>query len=129
MRALDPDDRWGIQDLLSRYCHYFDSGEGDAWADLFTADGVCEVPSLRLAGREELRALPAMSAERSEGKFRHQITNILTEPTGEGATFKAYGLMTDWREGGALMMLATYTGSLTKGPGGWRIVTLKAAPA
>jgi 3-phenylpropionate/cinnamic acid dioxygenase small subunit len=128
--ALGIEDRLDIQDLLSRYAHHFDSGEGEAWAALFTPDAVCEAPSLRLEGAAQLRTLPATSAEHSGGKFRHQITNILTEPAGEGrVAVRAYGLMTDWNEGGKFLMLATYTGFLAKGPDGWRIADLKATPA
>jgi actinorhodin biosynthesis protein ActVIA len=128
--ALTIEDRLDIQDLLSRYAHHFDSGEGEAWAALFTPDAVCEVPSLRLEGAAQLRTLPAKSAEHSGGKFRHLITNILAEPDGDGrATVLAYGLLTDWREGGKFVMLATYTGVLVKGAAGWRIADLKATPA
>jgi hypothetical protein len=127
---LSIEDRLDIQDVFSRYCFHWDGNEGALWADLFTADGVCVVPGARLEGTEQLKAMPAMGAKMGGGKLRHQITNILAEPAGpDDVDARGYGLMTDWREGGKLMMHAIYRARLRKIGGDWKIVTLTAEAA
>ena len=41
---LDPKDHLAILDLISEYAHCFDSGEIEAFAELFTVDGSLTTP-------------------------------------------------------------------------------------
>ena len=49
-----PDDFMEISQLFSRYNYTIDNGDGPAWADNFTADGVFQDPSWCAIGREKL---------------------------------------------------------------------------
>jgi hypothetical protein len=54
-------DMMEIQQMIARYSYTFDRGEAQAWAEVFTPDGVWEMspepgaaPTIRLEGRAEL---------------------------------------------------------------------------
>ena len=50
------EDKDEIRDLISRYCHYIDSGRNEEWVGLFTEDGAFDSPILgRWEGRAKLR--------------------------------------------------------------------------
>src|SRR5690606_9984875 len=100
---LDIEDRLDITDFFNRYCYLVDDDKQDDWLDLFTPDGVFDVPGLGcMEGRDQLRGLIQMVADGSGGHWRHQLTNILAEAGDQPGTAKvrAYGLVTDWRDGG-----------------------------
>lgn len=129
---LDIEARLEIIELLSRYCHLVDSNEGDAWAALFTEDGVFDVPKvIRLAGTAQLRSMPGVVATQGAGKWRHQITNVVAEPGDEPDTaiVRAYGLATDWARGGAPFAFSDYRIILRRVAGLWRIANLVAMGA
>jgi hypothetical protein len=129
-KALSIEDRLAIQDVFSRYCFLWDGNEGAEWAALFTPDGTCEVPGIKLEGTEQLKGMPAMGAQHGGGKFRHMITNVLAEPSGaDEVQAKGYGLMTDWRDGGKFVMHALYRAKMRKVSGDWKIVALSAEAA
>jgi hypothetical protein len=80
-----------IQELNAEYGQFIDTGEGNgyAWADLFTADGVFARQSgENYVGREKLAAL---ARHRGGAKFvSHFVTNVMVQPTDGGATGRAY---------------------------------------
>lgn len=77
------EDRLDLYDLFARYCRYIDSGRAAEWVALFTDDGCFDiVGQMTLRGAEQLAGMPAMLAENSGGKWRHQIlTSSLTLAT------------------------------------------------
>lgn len=121
-----------IQDLIARYCHSVDHGDGPGWAALFTPDGVFEVAGvMRFQGTEQLLAMPGIVAEHGGGKWRHQVTNIMVDP-GAGpneAKAKAYGLVTDWSPDGKLVTFSDYDIEFARIDGRWRIAALVATTA
>ncbi len=122
-------DRTQIAELFARYCHSVDHGDADGWAALFTSDGSFEVVgAMRFVGHDQLRAMPGIVTEHGGGKWRHQITNIITEmaPDADIAQVRAYGLVTDWRDGGKLVTFADYEVALRRIDGQWRIAALTA---
>ncbi|MFA5496215.1 MAG: nuclear transport factor 2 family protein [Porticoccaceae bacterium] len=128
---LSIEDRLDITDLFARYVHTVDSNQADAWVALFTADGVFDIPGLmRLEGPEQLRGMVATVAAQG-GTWRHQITNILAEPgaTTDEARVMAYGLVSDWAEGGKLVTFTDYRVTVRKVEGCWRIAELVAGSA
>lgn len=128
---LTIEDRLDITDFFNRYCYLVDDNEQEAWLDLFTEDGIFEVPGLGcMAGREKLRGLIQMVADGSGGNWRHQLTNILAQAGDQPGTAKvrAYGLVTDWRDGGKVSTFNNYLCDLRKVDGGWRIARLEAQP-
>lgn len=132
MTTLSTEDRLDIADLFARYVHSVDSNQPDAWVTLFTPDGVFDIPGLmrmRMEGPDELRGMVATVATQGGGKWRHQITNILAEPgnSRDEARVKAYGLVTDWGNGGKPMIFTDYRITLRRLSGAWRIAELIAA--
>jgi ketosteroid isomerase-like protein len=122
-------DRIAIQELLARYCHAVDHDDGDGWADCFAPAGIFEIyGTARLEGREQLRGMPRAVAEQGGGKWRHQITSIVVDPGSapDTAIVRAYGLVTDWREGGKFLTFTDYELNMRCEGGAWRIVHLLA---
>lgn len=79
---LTADDRWEIQDLYTRYCWLLDTGQAEAWADLFTDDGHHAGSRGTYArGRAELIAHVERVAPVLVGK-QHWNTNIDVVATG-----------------------------------------------
>lgn len=130
--ALTLADRVDIAEVLARYCHRVDHEDADGWAALFTQDGVFEVVGMmRMQGTEQLRGMPGVVAQQGGGKWRHQITNIACEPADApdaeyAAEVRAYGLVTDWRTGGAPVSFTDYEIRLRRAGGTWLIETLRA---
>jgi hypothetical protein len=93
---LSAEDVLEIQEIVARYGNYLDSGAeaGKAWADLFTDDGVFATPQTTVTGRE---ALLKFSSGHRPGQgpayIRNFATNVLVEPTAEGARGKVYAVV------------------------------------
>jgi len=127
--SIDTASRVEIVELFARYCHSVDHGEADAWAALFAPDGSFEVAGImRLDGTEQLRGMPGVDSEQGGGKWRHQVTNLVIEPGAEEdtASVRAYGLVTDWRDGGKPVSFTDYEIVLRRLTGAWRIQSLLA---
>ncbi len=131
LKQLDLSDRIDIQDLFSLYGYLVDDNRGDDWVALFTEDGVFDVPGLeRFQGRDQVRKVIDMVASGSQGRWRHQLTNVLAEPGDEPETanVRMNGLVTDWSVEPATMTFNDYTARLRKVDGQWRIEELVAVP-
>lgn len=80
-----------IQQLNAAYGHYIDTGEESGWAfaNLFTTDGAfIRQTGDRWDGREKLAEL---ARYRGGSKFvSHYITNVMVQPTADGAVGRAY---------------------------------------
>jgi ketosteroid isomerase-like protein len=129
---LSVEERLDIADLFSLYCHLIDSGQRESWLDLFTSDGVFEVPGMgRMEGREQIGGVADRVIEGSKGNWRHQMANVLPEAGARPGTarVKAYSLVTDWSDGGAVSTFNDYDVELKKTGDKWRIVHLLARPA
>lgn len=116
-----------IIELFARYCHRVDHGDAEGWAALFTPDGSFEVVgAMRFEGTEQLMAMPGIVAEHGGGKWRHQVTNIAVDPgdTQDTAKVAAYGLVTDWSDGGKPASFTDYEIVMRRTDDGWRIQTL-----
>lgn len=127
--TVDVQTRLDICELLNRYCHYVDHGQGDAWAGLFTLDGVFEVERMmKLRGRNQLRTMPGTVRQRGNGLWRHQITNVMIDHGGnlKEKIVKAYGLVSDWGNGGQPMSFCDYT-IVMRSTCRWQIAHLSAA--
>ena len=73
--------RLAIAEQLGRYCLGFDAQDADAWAALFTEDGIFEVrltgmpqPIFQARGAEQLRAFAASSP-----RLLHHITGLVVD--------------------------------------------------
>ena len=127
---LSPEDKLAIAELFARYSHTVDHGETDAWVALFATDGVFEIVGVtRLEGSDQLRGMPAMLAANGKGKWRHQLTDIVSDAADGGAAAKAYGLVTDWGAGGKAVTFAEYEARLRRIGAEWRFAQLTARMA
>jgi hypothetical protein len=126
--ALTTEDRLDIAELFARYSRYVDRNQADDWLALFLPEGSFEIVGvMKLDGTEQLAGMPAMLAQQSGGRWRHQITDLITEagPDENSAIAVATGLITDWNRG-TLVGSADYRAGLRRVNGNWRIATLRA---
>lgn len=126
---IDTAARIAIVELFARYCHRVDHGDGAGWAALFEPTGSFEVEGImRLEGTDQLRSMPGVVTDQGGGKWRHQVTNIAIEPGADAdtASVRAYGLVTDWRDGGRPVSFTDYEITLARSGDAWRIRTLLA---
>jgi hypothetical protein len=102
--ALSPRDYLEIQQLVARYAYALDTGadNGNAYADLFTADGQFVLPTGPMRGREALAAFGRNGADghKPANGVSHFIMNHVIEPAAGGATGKEYVVLVNIGEGG-----------------------------
>jgi ketosteroid isomerase-like protein len=119
--GLTTEDRLAILDLIARYNHAYDQGDGEAYADTWTEDGVFE--GARTArGRAELQAMPQSSAERG-WSVRHWTANPVIDGDGDEATMRLY--LTVLRidaDGHRIDQTGIYTDRLRRVQGSWKFV-------
>ena len=87
--ALSAADKIEIIELIARYSHALDSGDGDAWADTFTEDGVLESPYAQPHGRAAIRQRMA-DMDPARRKLRHWVNGVVIEGDGDTATLTCY---------------------------------------
>jgi uncharacterized protein (TIGR02246 family) len=115
-------DKQEIQELNARYCHAFDSGDADAFADTFVEDGVLAVVGLgQNAGHEALRA----SCRTYDRRVVHTTTDALIALDGDTATqvvsLVAYRRSHDRAEN-RFGLTARYRDQLRRTSDGWKYV-------
>lgn len=86
--GLSAEDKLAIIELVGRYNQAGDIGDGDAWADTFTEDGIFEANQLRVQGREQLRQM-ALDVTRAIGHIRHSTYNFVIDGEGDEARLQA----------------------------------------
>jgi SnoaL-like domain len=113
-----------IRQLVAGYAYGLDGGgdNGYNYADLFAPDAVVFG---RVTGRENIANL-ARREPHGPQYTRHFLTNLLIEPTAEGASGKQYLAVTDISENGkptAFFLGGRYEDTYVKTPQGWRFKT------
>ena len=103
--ALTSQDYLDIQQLVSRYAYAMDSGadNGNAYADLFAANGEFVGPTGSTKGRDALAALGRtgfVDGHKPANGVAHFILNHVVEPAPGGASGKAYVVLVNIGEGG-----------------------------
>jgi hypothetical protein len=128
MRAtiLSPQDYVEIQQLYVRVANAIDSKEsnGRVAGDLFTADGVFRSGSWEIVGAEKIAE--AINNGPGGAKLRHVTTNIVIDPTPEGARVHAYLTIfamgsSDSGQAPSVSSFGVYDDNVVKTPNGWRI--------
>jgi hypothetical protein len=126
--TVDVHTRLDICELLNRYCHYVDHDRAEAWAELFTMDGVFEVEQvMKLVGRDQLKTMPGIVRQQGGGLWRHQITNVMIDHNGnlKEKIVQAYGVVSDWGHAGRPVSFCDYT-LLVRNTCRWQIASLSA---
>jgi hypothetical protein len=132
--ALTAADYLDIQTLVASYGQALDSGvgrddNGEAYANLFTADGVFGRPYT--TGHEALVTL-AHTQPHDRHYIRHFLTNMVIEPSPEGAKGRQYLVVIDLGEGGkpsSVLLGGHYEDVYAKTPAGWRFKSRTLYPA
>jgi actinorhodin biosynthesis protein ActVIA len=123
--SLTPEDYLEIQQLVASYGHALDSGvgrddNGEAYAALFAPDAVFGRPFTN--GHDALVAL-ARAQPHGRRYVRHFLTNIMIEPSPEGAVGRQYLMVIDNGEGGkpgSMLLGGHYEDVYVKMAVGWR---------
>lgn len=123
-------DYFEIEQLVSSYAYALDTGSNDGYdyADLFAPDGVFVgmnqgTDGRSYRGRETLAAL-ARGGTRGPLNVSHFITNLVIEPTADGARGSQYALIARLGEngepGGPITNGGRYEDEYVRTPDGWR---------
>lgn len=121
---LSTEDRIEIAELVARYNHAVDRGDGAAFAATFTDDGALDAAGRLIEGRQALAAF----AEGVPATFRvprHVASNLVIDGDGSSgqATLAAYVQMyalTGDPPRQEILASGTYDDRLTKVAGRWR---------
>ncbi len=112
------EDKYEITELAARYNHAIDSGDGDAWAATFTADGVCAPPGNTVTGTE---ALAAYARDGADSRKRHWTNNLVIDGDGREATLRCYlHLMLVGAPGLETVVTGRYTDQLRRVEDEWK---------
>jgi uncharacterized protein (TIGR02246 family) len=117
------EDKFAIQELISRYNHAIDFGNYEAWVDCFTEDGIFEGGAGRFVGRAELQKFTEQfkTMRANMPSVRHCVMNTVTDVEGDSAVSSSYlQLLTTGKEGVKLMFTGRYDDKLAKVSGKWR---------
>jgi len=111
-----------IRELQASYCFHIDNAEFSKWVDLFTPDGVFEIPRMgRFAGHEALlKFTQALPLTNGSPMMRHCVTNSIVEVDGERAKAWSYVVVVRGGETLALNLAGRYEDELVKSGGRWR---------
>ncbi len=108
------EDRDEILQLLYRYCHAMDAGDGPAFAETFTETGVLDVPFFPdVCGRAELADLAA-----NAGGTQHVAVDPVITVQGDRATIRSYVFVFT---NNVITVSGLYTDDVERTPDGWRL--------
>jgi hypothetical protein len=121
--SLSVDDHIAITQLYAKYNHAIDSGNGAAWAGMFSENGVFSSASGTFTGTEQLAGFATGFA--ANLKARHWTNNLVIEGDGKKATGSCYLLLYRLTPGqqppASLLVTAIYNDELAKSAdGSWR---------
>ena len=112
--ASTSEDRDEIRDLFARYCVHMDAGEAAEWAALFTEDGVFDMGTGPIVGREAL----AVFAGSIGGSMHHMVMNEVIDVDGDVASSHVSLLVV---AGGQLSTTGRYRDTLRREDGRWHL--------
>ena len=120
MSAISLEDRFAIIDLCSVYNYTVDQGDGPAWADTFTHDGIFAGPAGHAEGRDALIAFAIGLAEQFPGGM-HFTDNHLFDVVGEEVHHKCFlDFKIPSTDGSVATMLLGYEDVIVQHEGEWR---------
>ncbi len=125
-RLRSAEDRLAIMDLVHSYGAAVDTGSAQVTADIFTSDGVYDVDTGLLAGREEIAAM--VEGDPHQGLIAHGCGHLMTAPQitldGDRATVRSYSQLIVRRastDGFAVARLTANQWELIRTDDGWRV--------
>ena len=121
--TLSRNDHTEIHELFARYAHAMDSSNQDALLGVFTEDGVFTIDGVRTwNGRTEIASILA-APPRERPKVTHFFSNILVEPTADGAKASHYVILIDLQKNSAVTGGGYCDHTLVRTEEGWRMKT------
>ena len=125
---LDAADKLEILELAARYNHAIDFGDGKAWADTFTPDGVFKGGGPGpVQGREALAAFVGGFAQNMAGA-RHWTNNHVIDGDGDSATHTCYLNLIQTKDGAKSVVTARYNDEVVKVDGAWKFASRTVNP-
>ena len=127
------DDRGQIENLMSRYCRLYDSGDFEGYAQLFHGARVVG-PLSTLNGADEVVAYHRTNCLLYDGspQTRHVTTNIEIDVADDGLTAKARSYVTVYQALPDFPLQAIFVGGyndeFVKSGGEWRFSQREAVP-
>ena len=118
--GLSTQDYIDIEQLYSTYNHAIDSGDAEAWAGTFTADGAFN----QFTGHDALVGFINGWKEKGGGNRRHWNTNLRIVPSKDGASASVFLMLVDVTTK-AIVATGMYDDTLIKTANGWRFKTRK----
>lgn len=120
------DDYVGVTDHIGRYCWTVDSGDGDAYAALWTEDGeFAGIASEPVSGPEALAMISTQAFKDYGGNMFHLAGNVHCDYGDDSNTViaKLYNYVTTWMpgQGGQHFVLAKCIMTLVRSGNGWLI--------
>ena len=116
--SLSAEDRAEIQNLAGRYSHALDNGIPEAWAEVWTDDGVMEmVTQERWITGDALRALAAGGGAQS----RHMPSTFVIEGAGDEASMSSYVTVVRCDDPAKIVFQGRYVDVLRRVDGVWKI--------
>jgi hypothetical protein len=119
--GLSTQDYIEIEQLYATYNHAIDSGDAEAWAATFTADGTFQ----RFTGKDQLVGFIQQWKEKMNGaNRRHWNTNLRILPSSDGATASVFLMLLDvGTKPVSIVSTGMYNDTLVKTAAGWRFKT------
>jgi hypothetical protein len=113
---LDPETRWQIAEVLSRYGHIVDNQEWTHLTMVFTVDATFDAQDTVAAGLSEIQ--PVLEAS---GPWRsHHTLNTITKYSADKSAITAWSRFLVVEASGTTMS-GDYVDTFTRTPEGWRI--------
>jgi hypothetical protein len=111
-----------IRELLAEYCFHFDSGDFEAWLNLFTEDGAFDIgPHGRFVGRPALRTFLSMiPLTGGSPMLKHCVMNSIVRVDGASATARCYVVVLHGGTAVGITLAGRYEDQLVKVAGAWR---------
>jgi 3-phenylpropionate/cinnamic acid dioxygenase small subunit len=125
------DDRGQIENLMSRYCRLYDSGDFEGYAQLFAGARVVG-PLSTLSGEGEVVAYHRANCLLYDGspQTRHVVTNVEIDIADDGVTAKARSYVTVYQALADFPLQAIFVGGyndeFVKTDGEWRFAQREA---
>lgn len=120
--TLSAADYTEIQMLYAKYNYAYDSSNTEMYGSVFTTDGTFTIGADRtLKGRKEIGDLAAGRGPlKPRPKIFHISTNVLIEPSAEGAKGSSYVTLIDLQKNPAITGGGSYEDVIVRTKEGWR---------
>ena len=119
--GLSADDRAEIQNLAGRYSQALDDGEPEAWASVWTDDGVMEmVGQERWITGDALRSLAAPRDER-DSQSRHMPSTFVIDGDGDEASMSSYVTVVRCDDPASIVFQGRYVDKIRRVDGAWKL--------